>query len=157
MCDDIGVVLLPDNFDNQGKSTAMFNITGVFDVKVVDVVDADTVHYVQEHAGSMQKFVGRMYGYDTAPCKTQLQNDVEYTARAAVGRAFAARARNHLAALVLGRVLRMRSMGFDRYNNVLIVLYVHNECDPRECMNVNLDMIEKKYGQAGVFGRKQPR
>lgn len=123
-----------------GSHTPLFNIVGRFRAKVVEIKDGDTIRFDAHYNNKIQRFVGRMDNYDTQPLKKLADDDKD----------FAIRAKLHLHKLLWDKIVTVKSNGFDKYNNLLVVVYL-------DTLNVNKDMIKHGFGKRGRSNRKQPK
>lgn len=127
------------NDDNKlsecNMDTPLFSFNGLkFKCKVVKCYDGDTVHCVFNYDGKLQRFIVRMYGYNSQElrdknieCKNEAQS-----------------ARDRLADLILNKIVYLYCYDFDKYGRILGTIRF-NDNDKEK--SVNQIMLDEKYGE----------
>ena len=131
----------------QTNNLPLYKLEGYFNCKVVDVYDGDTVTIVLFNKLSFEKHKLRMYGYDSPEMKPKLDlpnRDQEISK--------AKQAKKYLSDLVLNKILKFESMGYDKYGRLLGKLYIVNNCSKQE---INQLMIDLGHGYPYYGGSKQ--
>ena len=106
-------------------------------VRIVSVYDGDTVTAIGSHGNALARYKLRLAGIDAPELKGE-------TKEAAI------QSRDALRALVMNRVVRVRTHGLEKYGRVLADLYIGT-------MHVNNHLIEQGFAVEYDGGRKQPR
>jgi endonuclease YncB( thermonuclease family) len=104
-------------------------------LRVVRVIDGDTIKAVSDH----MEIIVRLVGID-APETSKKKNEP--------GQSYSRKATRHLASLVLNKIITIKEYGADRYGRILGVVFVNGT-------NANLEMV--KAGLAEVYRGPQPR
>ena len=114
-------------------------------VRVIDVYDGDTLTIAMELYGTISSFRVRLAHIDTPELKPvmNLPDRAEVVAR---GKA----ARDHLISLILGHIVWIDILGYEKYGRLLADIYI-NETDS---ISVNEKMITDGYGTAYEGGTK---
>lgn len=131
----------------QTNKLPLYKLEGYFNCKVVDVYDGDTVTIVLFNKLSFEKHKLRMYGYDSPEMKPKrdLPNRDQEISKAK-------QAKKYLSDLVLNKILKFESMGYDKYGRLLGKLYIVNNCSKQE---INQLMIDLGHGYPYYGGTKQ--
>lgn len=94
--------------------------------KCTHVYDGDTAHFVIKFNGAWTMFKCRMYGYNTA----------EMRGGSAETKAQAAKEKDYLAGLILGKIVIVRFGKFDKYGRPLVNITL-----PDTMLDVNKEMV----------------
>lgn len=129
------------------NNIALYKLKGNFRCKVVDVYDGDTVTIVLYNKLGYEKHKLRMYGYDSPEMKPRLNspNREEEIKKAKD-------AKQYLSNLVLNKIVKFESMGYDKYGRLLGKLYLLNLCSEQE---LNQLMIDLGHGYPYFGGTKK--
>lgn len=106
---------------------------------VTSVYDGDSVHVVFPFAGTMYKWVCRLYGVDTPEVRTKNEDE----------KRFGIHVRDALRERILYKEVDVSCGGFDKYGRLLVGISMDNE-------NINDWLISKGYAQAYDGGTKTP-
>lgn len=123
------------NFDDFDNDTKKFNIVGRYRGKCVDVYDGDTVKIVFNPLGTEKKehfykFKCRCIGYNSAEIRTNNQNE----------KIKAIESRDYLKGILLGNLVDIECMGFDKYGRILVDIEIGGE-------KIKEKMIKNGYGK----------
>lgn len=131
----------------QTNELPLYKLKGNFRCKVVDVYDGDTVTIVLFNKFGFEKHKLRMYGYDSPEMKPKrdLPNREEEIKKAK-------EAKKYLSDLVLNKIVKFESMGYDKYGRLLGKLYILNYCSEQE---INQLMVDLGYGYPYFGGTKK--
>lgn len=131
----------------QTNNLPLYKLKGDYLCKVVDVYDGDTVTIVLLNKFGYEKHKLRMYGYDSPEMKPKrdLPNRDQEIEKAKA-------AKKYLSDLVLNKIVKFESMGFDKYGRLLGKLYIINYCSKQE---INQLMIDLGHGYPYYGGTKQ--
>ena len=131
----------------QTNDLPLYKLEGNFRCKVVDVYDGDTVTIVLFNKLGFEKHKLRMYGYDSPEMKPKrdLPNRDDEIQKAK-------EAKQYLSDLVLNKIVKFESMGYDKYGRLLGKLYILNYCSEQE---INQLMIDLGHGYPYFGGTKQ--
>lgn len=132
----------------QTNDLELYKLKGNFRCKVVDVYDGDTVTIVIYNKFGFEKHKLRMYGYDSPEIKPKLnlpnrEQEIEK----------AKKAKKYLSDLVLNKIFKFESMGYDKYGRLLGKLYIINLCSDN--IEINQLMIDSNYGYPYYGGTKK--
>jgi micrococcal nuclease len=97
-------------------------------VKVIDVYDGDTITIIGRVDGSFYQFKCRLRGIDTPEIRTRDLKEKKL--------GFAAK--KELSDIILGKVVRLRNIGFEKYGRLLADIYFDG-------MHINQHMIDSKF------------
>ena len=115
--------------DNGSLETPLFTLSGLkTEAKCVKCYDADTIHIVIYLNNSLQRFVCRLVGIDSAEIKSKNASEKEA----------AIKARDYLKEMILDKLINVECGKFDKYGRLLITI-IYND------MNVNEHLVEKKH------------
>ena len=115
--------------ENGSLQTPLFTLSGLqTDVKCVKCYDADTIHIVMHLNNSLQRFVCRLVGIDSAEIKSKNAKEKEA----------AIKARDYLKEMILDKLINVECGKFDKYGRLLITIFYND-------MNVNEHLVEKNY------------
>ena len=119
----------------QTNNLELYKLKGNFRCKVVDVYDGDTVTIVLYNKLGYEKHKLRMYGYDSPEMKPRLNspNREEEIKKAKA-------AKQYLSDLVLNKIVKFESMGYDKYGRLLGKLYILNICSEQELNQLMIDL-----------------
>lgn len=137
-----------DLLEQSSADTEFFNPTGLKKIKVVDVLDGDTIHITIIVEGKAQKFIARMYGCDTTELKKKIAQDNPKTDKDKI---FAISAKLALNKFVYNKVVGAKLYGFDKSGRILVELY------SLDGKNINKAMIDGGFAVCYSGPRKQPR
>ena len=129
------------------KKTPTFSLKDSFKVcKIVDVYDGDTVRGVFENNGVYNKWTIRMYGYDSPEIRPsrKLENRDEIKKKAK-------ESRDYLKSKILGKMVFLHCLDFDKYGRVLANIY----SDDLGETSINDHMVEMNYGYPYFGGTKK--
>lgn len=131
----------------QTNDLPIYKLVGNFRCKVVDVYDGDTVTIVLFNKLGFEKHKLRMYGYDSPEMKPKrdLPNRDQEIEKAKA-------AKKYLNDLVLNKIVKFESMGYDKYGRLLGKLYILNYCSEQE---INQLMIDLGHGYHYFGGTKK--
>lgn len=131
----------------QTNDLPIYKLVGNFRCKVVDVYDGDTVTIVLFNKLGFEKHKLRMYGYDSPEMKPKrdLPNRDQEIEKAKA-------AKKYLSDLVLNKIVKFESMGYDKYGRLLGKLYILNYCSEQE---INQLMIDLDHGYQYFGGTKK--
>jgi endonuclease YncB( thermonuclease family) len=157
---------LNNELKNLKDDIKLFDLKGkTFDAKVVDVYDGDTCSIVIRLNNEWTKFKVRTLGYDTPEIKPPKNaSNREELIKMAI------KSRNYFVSKVTNckleldthynkkelkdiinkntKIIQVKSHGWDKYGRLLGEIFVDN-------ININNDMIEKKYGYQYDGGTKK--
>ena len=115
--------------ENGSLQTPLFTLSGLHtDVKCVKCYDADTIHIVIHLNNSLQRFVCRLVGIDSAEIKSKNAKEKEA----------AIKARDYLKDMILDKIINVECGKFDKYGRLLITIFYDD-------MNVNEHLVEQKH------------
>jgi endonuclease YncB( thermonuclease family) len=125
----------------------LYKLEGNFLCKVVDVYDGDTVTIILYNKFGYEKHKLRMYGYDSPELRPSrdLPNRLEEIIKAKKAKMF-------LSDLVLNKIVKFESMGYDKYGRLLGKLYIINYCAEED---INQLMIDSGHGYKYYGGTKK--
>jgi len=117
-----------------------FSFAGmIFQAKVVDVYDGDTIRIAFHFRGKLTQWKGRMLGYDSPEMKPKMTvPDREQVKIAAVA------ARDALKSRIDGKIVRVGCGKFDKFGRIIISVIAIGLGEPQG--TVNDWMIENNYG-----------
>ena len=127
--------------------TPKFSLKNKFKIcKIVDVYDGDTVRGVFENNGVYNKWTIRMYGYDSPEIRPsrKLENRDEIKKKAK-------ESRDYLKSKILGKLIFLHCLDFDKYGRVLANIYSEEFGEK----SVNDHMVEMNYGYPYFGGTKK--
>ena len=116
----------------------------IFDAKVVDVYDGDTITFTFMNKNEQVQYKGRMAHYDSPemkPLKTTPDREKHVAAAYA--------ARDALRGLILDKVVRVQAYKNEKYGRTLIDVFLGG-------VYINQWMVDNKYGVPYEGGTKQP-
>ncbi len=125
----------------------LYQLTGTYKAKVVDVYDGDTITIVLLNKCSFEKHKLRLYGIDTPEMKP-LRNDPnrdEIKKNALISK-------NKLSELVLNKIIEVDLIGNEKYGRLLGTVFTINYCSRTD---INQYMIDNNYAYAYFGGTKQ--
>ena len=133
-----------DGFD---KKTPKFSLKDKFKMcKIVDVYDGDTIRGVFENNGVYNKWTIRMFGYDSPEMRPsrKLENRDEIKQKAK-------QSRDYLKSKILGKMVFLHCLDFDKYGRVLANIYSEEFGET----SINDHMVEMNYGYPYFGGTKK--
>jgi micrococcal nuclease len=113
---------------NQTKEGTSLFVPKFKYVKVIDVYDGDTITIIGRVDGSYYQFKCRLRGIDTPEIRTRDLKEKEL--------GFAAK--RELSDIILGKLVRLRNIGFEKYGRLLADVYLDG-------MHINQHMIDSKF------------
>lgn len=94
----------------QTLECSKFSFSGrTYICKVVKCYDGDTIHCVFKFNNRYQRFIIRMYGYNSPEIRTKIKKE----------KLNAIKARDRLSELVLNKIVYLECMDFDKYGRIL--------------------------------------
>jgi endonuclease YncB( thermonuclease family) len=129
-----------NELDNCSINTSLFDFCDETHLaKVVHCYDGDTIHCIFKHDNKYQKFIIRMFGYDSAEIKQKKSLDPD-TRKLNKIKAFDAK--NRLASLILNKCVYLYCHKMDKYGRILATIKI-NHTDPD---TVNDLMLKEGFG-----------
>ena len=110
----------------------------VYDAKVINVYDGDTITVVFKLKDEFNKWNCRLNGIDTPEMKSKDLNEKNA----------AVKARDFLREKILGKIVKLHCDEFDKYGRLLVIVEYEDE-------NINNTMIEKGHGKYYNGGKKE--
>jgi micrococcal nuclease len=110
----------------------------VYNAKVINVYDGDTITVVFKFKDEFYKWNCRLNGIDTPEMKSKDLNEKNA----------AIRARNFLREKILGKIVKLYCSDFDKYGRLLVIVEYEDE-------NINNTMIDNGYGKYYFGGKKE--
>ncbi len=127
--------------DCTNDNTPVFTFANqIKQAKIIDVYDGDTCKACFAFEGKYQKFSLRMYGYNCAemkPAKTDPDRDAI--------KEKAIKARDFLRTQVLGKIVFLQCLEWDKYGRILARIYLDSSLADSVC--INTQMINLGYGK----------
>ena len=110
----------------------------VYDAKVINVYDGDTITTVFKFKDEFYKWNCRLNGIDTPEMKSKDLNEKNA----------AVKARDFLREKILGKIVKLHCGDFDKYGRLLVIVEYNEEV-------INNTMIEKGHGKYYSGGKKE--
>lgn len=131
MCEEIANDMLETLKSCDKKNTCRFELKGKYTAKIIDVYDGDTVTIAMflYNQGPF-KFSCRCMRYNTAEIRTSDPDEKDK----------AIKARDYLRGRVLDKIVKIESMGMDKYGRPLIEIFLDN-------ININDEMLKQGLGK----------
>lgn len=152
---------MEDTFDNDimetneelskcsNNNTPFFNFDNELHLaKVVYCYDGDTLHCIFKHDNKYQKFIIRMYGYDSEEIRQSKSLDEESRQQA---KEKAYNARDRLAELVLNKNIYIICKKMDKYGRILAEIKLNLD----DKKTINEIMVEEGHGYRYYGGLKK--
>ncbi len=126
------------------KNTKPFSFDGsTVRAKCLSVYDGDTITVAFDVYGNFYKFNIRMNGYDAPEMKPD-KTSITYN----IAKMKAIEARDHLASLLLDKIIKLECGPYDKYGRILGTVYYDG-------VNINEQMISMGYGKPYDGGTKE--